>query len=873
MTNDELERLQDPSKAWKQWGPYLSERQWGTVREDYSPDGSAWQHSTHETARSKAWRWGEEGLAGLCDDQQLLCFALALWNGQDPCLKERLFGLAGPEGNHGEDVKEYYFYLDNTPTHSWMQMLYKYPQQGFPYAQLAEENRKRSKLDPEFELVDTGIFDQQRYFDVFAEYAKADAEDLLICIRVENRSAESAQLHVLPTFWFRNTWSWGLDPYKPELALAEDGSLRVSHRLLPEYYAYAEGDPQWVFCENESNRTRLYGQPNSGNPKDGINDWLIHGKGSINAQPVGSKASAVYALSLGPGESRRLRLRLRRGRHEAPFRDFDALFEQRRQEADAFYDALQAGVSHPDARLVQRQAFAGMLWTKQFYYFDIPQWLKGDPSFPPPPPQRLRGRNREWTHLNNADIISMPDKWEYPWYAAWDLAFHCLPLALLDAQFAKQQLLLFTREWYMHPNGQLPAYEWNFSDVNPPVHAWAAWKVYWIDKRRNGKADRPFLEEIFQKLLLNFTWWVNRKDQEGNNVFAGGFLGLDNIGVFDRSNELPTGGFLEQADGTSWMAMYSLNMMRIALELAEENPVYQSLATKFFEHFLYIAGAMTHIGGTGMSLWDEEDAFFYDVLNLPDQRKIPLRIQSLVGLIPLFAVEVLDHEVLEKNPEFTRRMEWFLSYRPDLASLVSRWQEMGKKDTHLLSLLRGRRMKALLRRALDESAFLSDYGVRSLSKQHEQQPFRFQFGGKSFEVRYRPAESDSRMFGGNSNWRGPVWMPVNYLLIESLRRFHRYYGDDFLVEYPQGSGQKLTLSQIADELARRLVRLFLRRPDGRRPVMGKHPLFQEDPHFRDYVLFYEYFHGDDGRGVGASHQTGWTGLVANLIMDVGLTEV
>ncbi|TAE50544.1 MAG: glucosidase [Bacteroidetes bacterium] len=859
-----IEEANSGRKPWRNWGPYLSDRQWGTVREDYSADGNAWAYAPHDHARSKAWRWGEEGIGGISDEGQRLCFAPAFWNGKDPILKERIFGLAGPEGNHGEDVKEYYYYLDNTPSHAWMQMLYKYPQAPFPYEQLVRESRKRSKLDPEYELIDTGVFEEGRYFDIFIEYAKADAGDILIRIRIENRGADAAKLWVLPTLWFRNTWSWGTDSYKPEISQTPEG-ISLVHRELPEMFLYADGNPEWAFCENETNTLRLYGQPMSGSAKDGINNWLIGGENSLNPEARGTKASAVYPLTIAGNGSATLRLRLCEGALQAPFGNFDAVMARRKQEADDFYARIQTHVSGTDERMVHRQALAGMLWSKQYYFYDISQWLSGDPAFPPPPASRKQGRNHGWQHLNNADIISMPDKWEYPWYAAWDLAFHCLPLALVDAHFAKQQLLLLTREWYMHPNGQLPAYEWNFSDVNPPVHAWAAWKVYWIDKRRNGKGDRAFLEEIFQKMLLNFTWWVNRKDHEGNNVFEGGFLGLDNIGVFDRSSPLPTGGRLEQADATSWMAMYSLNMMRTALELAMENPVYQSLATKFFEHFLYIAASMANVGGAGISLWDPQDKFFYDVLNLPDNQKIPLRIQSLVGLIPLFAVEVLDDEILKANPEFTRRMEWFLSYRPDLASLVSRWKEMGKHDTHLLSLLRGHRMKALLSRMLDESSFLSEFGIRSLSKVHEKKPYAFYVGDTPFRVAYRPAESDSHMFGGNSNWRGPIWFPVNYLLIGSLRRFYRYYGDDFLVEYPTGSGRSYTLAEIADELSRRLTRIFLRDDKGQRPVYGEHPVFQQDPWFRDYLLFYEYFHGDNGRGAGASHQTGWTGLVANLL--------
>ncbi|GAB4415500.1 MAG: glucosidase [Bacteroidia bacterium] len=867
--NTEHKRLESHRRGdapWKKWGPYLSERQWGTVREDYSADGNAWQATPHDHARSKAYRWGEEGLAGISDDQQRICFALALWNGCDPILKERLFGLTGPEGNHGEDVKEYYYYLDSTPTHSWMQMLYKYPQQAFPYDRLVAENRRRNKHTPEFELCDTGVFDQNRYFDVFVSYAKAAPEDLLICIEVHNRGPETAALHLLPTLWFRNTWAWGYDDYRPQLEAIGQETIRVRHRDFQLMHLYCEQPDALLFCDNETNCERLYNEPGTGYYKDGIHDHLLAGRPMVNPDRQGTKASAHYCRNIAPGQPLVIRLRLGPAGMKQPFADFDAIFAGRQGEADAFYAQLQAGIDDDDHRRIQRQAFAGMLWSKQYYYLDIPQWLSGDPGQPPPPPGRHR--NREWPHLNNADIISMPDKWEYPWYAAWDLAFHCVPLVKVDPDFAKEQLMLFTREWYMHPNGQLPAYEWKFSDVNPPVHAWAAWKVYQLEQQYHGRKDRAFLEEIFHKLLLNFTWWVNRKDHEGNNIFQGGFLGLDNIGVFDRSAELPTGGYLEQADATSWMAMYSLNLLRIALELAQENPVYQGVATKFFEHFLYIAGAMVNLGSQGISLWDEEDEFFYDVLNLPSDKKIRLKVRSLVGLIPLFAVEVLDHALLETVPDFTRRMDWFLNYRPDLAGLVSRWREFGRRDTHLLSLLRGHRMKCLLRRMLDETEFLSDYGVRGLSKQHQAKPYTFHVNGHGFTVAYTPAESDTMMFGGNSNWRGPVWFPVNYLLIESMRSFHRYYGDDFKIEYPSHSGQYYTIRAVADELARRLLGIFARDATGRRPVFGDSALFQDDPHFRDYLLFYEYFHGDNGRGVGASHQTGWTGLVASLIAEL-----
>lgn len=863
--NIEQQRLQDIS--WKKWGPYLSERQWGTVREDYSANGDAWQYTTHDMARSKAWRWGEDGLAGICDDRQLLCFAIALWNGKDPILKERLFGLTNSEGNHGEDVKELYYYLDATPTHSYMQMLYKYPQQEFPYSRLVEENRRRGKMEPEFELLDTGVFDEDEYFDVFVTYAKATPEDVLINITLHNRSKTEANIEVLPTLWFRNTWTWGYGERPPLLYEKEQGLIAASHSVLGNYYLHCENAPALLFCENETNTTRLYRFENGKSYyKDGIHDHVVKGMASVNPLRKGTKAAAHYKVSIQAGASLTLRLRLETKGNGHPFDDFDQIFATRLQEADAFYAELQKGIRHDDEKRVQRQALAGMLWNKQFYYYDIAQWLHGDPAGPPPPAQRLKGRNHEWKHLNNADIISMPDKWEYPWYAAWDLAFHCIPYALIDPAFAKQQLLLLTREWYMHPNGQLPAYEWNFSDVNPPVHAWVAWKLYQADKKnRNGQPDLPFLEAIFHKLLLNFTWWVNRKDRANNNIFEGGFLGLDNIGVFNRDAPLPTGGYIEQADGTSWMAMYALSMLCISLELSNYNKVYTDLAGKFFEHFLYIAGAMSLMGEDSNGLWDDADEFFYDQIRLPNSQVIRLKIRSMVGLIPLFAVAVLENEMLAKHPEFSSRMDWFLRHRPDLAGLVSRWYEKGKEEKRLLSLLRGHRIKRILARLLDENEFLSDYGVRSLSKIYEQHPYEFPVNGGILRVAYTPAESTSNMFGGNSNWRGPIWLPVNYLIIESLEEFYCYYGDDFKVECPTGSGQYRTLHEVAAELLQRLTKLFLRNERGVRPVFGHFDKLQSDPHFRDYLLFHEYFHGDEGRGLGASHQTGWTGLIAQLL--------
>jgi hypothetical protein len=846
----------------------LSERQWGTVREDYSPGGTAWDYFPHDHARSRAYRWGEDGIGGYSDDQQLLCLGLALWNGRDPILKERLFGLTNAEGNHGEDVKEIYYYLDATPTHSYLKMLYKYPQREFPYAWLVEENRRRGKDQSEFELMDTGVFDDDRYFDVFVEYAKAGPNDTLMLVTAHNRGPEAATVHVLPQLWFRNTWSWDGNNPRPKLRSIDGGTVRAFHSTLGEYTLYADGKPRWLFCENESNARRLWGgEGGTAYSKDAFHEYVVAGSAdAVNPSPEGTKTGALYALDVPARGSVQVRLRLSDDSNPRPFAEFDKVFAARRREADEFHSELQKDITDADARSVQRQALAGMIWSKQFFHYDVAKWLHGDASQPPPPANRHDGRNREWEHLNNAEIISMPDKWEYPWYAAWDLAFHCVPLALIDAEFAKSQLVMLTREWYMHPNGQLPAYEWALSDVNPPVHAWATWRVFQMDRKQRGDAgDLAFLERVFHKLMLNFTWWVNRKDAEGRNIFQGGFLGLDNIGVFDRSAPLPTGGYINQADGTSWMAMYSLNLMRIALELATHNKVYEDIATKFFEHFLHIAAAMNNIGGHGISLWDEQDEFFYDILHTPDGRMTPLRVRSMVGLIPLFAVETLEPELLEKVPEFKRRLEWFLNYRPDLASLVSRWQEPGRGERRLLSLLRGHRMKRLIRRMLDETEFLSPYGVRAISRRHAVEPYVFPCNGSALAVRYEPGESTSGLFGGNSNWRGPIWFPVNFLLIESMQKFHHYYGDDFKVECPTGSGKLVTILDAADAISNRLCRLFLRDESGRRPVFGENQKLQTDAHFRDYVLFHEYFHGDTGRGVGASHQTGWTGIVAKLI--------
>ncbi|HVW63312.1 MAG TPA: hypothetical protein VHC48_24845 [Puia sp.] len=862
----EKERLKDAN--WKKWGPYLSERQWGTVREDYSVNGEPWIYTTHDMARSKAWRWGEDGLGGISDKQQVLCFCIGLWNEKDPIIKERLFGLSGYEGNHGEDVKELYYYLDSSPTHSYMKMLYKYPQDAFPYHRLVEENRRRTKNDPEFELMDTGIFDEDRYFDVFIEYAKADKEDILIRITVHNRGKEAVPIHVLPTIWFRNTWDWGYDDYKPTMMTSNEGDIIIEHRDLGEFTLSGEEPDTHLFCDNETNVDRLYGVPGTGYFKDGINEYIVGKKvNAINYQQ-GTKAAIHYQKTIPPGESVTVRLRLQGGCGFIPFSDFDGIFETRRIETDQFYDELQKEITNEDEKRVQRQAFAGMLWSKQLYYYNVHQWLTGDPRQPPPPSQRLMGRNHEWKHLNNRNIISMPDKWEYPWYAAWDLAFHCVALALIDPDFAKHQLLLLTHDWYMHPNGQLPAYEWAFSDTNPPVHAWAAYRVYELEKHANGgKGDIAFLETVFHKLLLNFTWWVNRKDQEGNNIFEGGFLGMDNIGVFDRSNtRLPFGGTLEQADGTSWMATYTLNLMRIALELSMYNPTYQDMANKFFEHFLHIASAIANMGEGSEGLWDEEDEFFYDTIRIPGEKPVRVRIRSAVGLAPLFAVEVIDDVILQALPEFAKRLNWLLDNRPDLAALVSRWHEKGSEEKHLLSLLRGHRVKRLLYRMLDETEFLSKYGVRALSKYHEEHPYELRLDGQVLQVKYVPGESDSNMFGGNSNWRGPIWMPLNFLIIESLQRFHHYYGDDFKVEYPTHSGRHHSLNEISIELTRRLAHIFLRDDKGRRAAFGDYEKMQHDPYFKDHILFFEYFNGDNGKGLGASHQTGWTGIISKLLM-------
>ncbi|HZT40850.1 MAG TPA: glucosidase [Chthonomonadaceae bacterium] len=893
MTEEERRLLQARNREadWKYWGPYLSERAWGTVREDYSPDGAAWDYLTHDQARSKAYRWNEDGLLGICDRQQHLCFALALWNGNDPILKERLFGLSGSEGNHGEDVKEYYFFLDSTPTHSYMKALYKYPQAAFPYGRLVEENRRRGRDQPEFELIDTCVFADNRYFDIFVEYAKVDPEDILIRITAVNRGPEAARLDLLPTLWFRNIWAWHEQAERPQIKRATGPGRRKGsgnpvviqadspHQGKHWLFCQAnEGEPELLFTNNESNYERLY-PPNGRNEtpyvKDGIDAYVVSGKtDAVNPQGVGTKFAARYKLNLQPGEEKVIRLRLSRqsAPSEALETPFEYIFDLRKREADAFYATVAPEEVSEDARNVQRQAFAGLLWSKQFYHYNVLKWLQGDPTQMPPPPQRWVGRNHNWKHLDNASVLSMPDSWEYPWYAAWDLAFHCISLALVDSDFAKNQLLLLLREWYMHPNGQLPAYEWAFGDVNPPVHAWAAMRVYQIERRLRGVGDRIFLERVFHKLLLNFTWWVNRKDAEGRNVFQGGFLGLDNIGLFDRSKPLPTGGHIDQSDGTSWMAMYCLNMLAIALELAREDDAYEDVATKFLEHFFYIAHAMNDrpsVRFDGTDMWDEDDGFYYDVLHLPDDSEMFLRVRSLVGLIPLLAVETLDPEVLEKLPDFRRRLEWFTTNRQDLCRNIASVMETGMGERRLFAVVPPDRLRAILAHMLDEAEFLAPTGIRSLSRFHKDQPFCLTHDGMTYQIDYEPAESTSGLFGGNSNWRGPVWFPINYLLIEALQKFDYYYGSELKVEYPTGSGKLMTLWDVSVELSRRLIHTFLREEDGRRPVFGSVEQFQTDPLWRDYIPFHEYFHGDTGAGLGASHQTGWTALVAKLIQQSG----
>ncbi|HYT34812.1 MAG TPA: hypothetical protein VEL69_07235 [Ktedonobacteraceae bacterium] len=878
MADAERNRLQEAREdrqPWYRWGPYLSERQWGTVREDYSPDGTAWDFFPHDHARSRVYRWGEDGLMGISDDKGLVCFALALWNEADPILKERLFGLTNSQGNHGEDVKEYYFFLDNTPTHSYMKALYKYPQRAYPYTDLVETNRNRGKEELEYELIDTGVFAEDRYFDVTVEYAKVDPLDLLIRVSVTNRGPEAAPLHLLPTLWFRNTWAWGYDDRRPQLTAvqADQGKsanedvrlVHAQHHELGECWLACEGTPGLLFTENETNAERLWGVGNRAPfVKDGMHDTVVNkAGGKVNPQGVGTKVAAHYPMVIEAGATETVMLRLSANQQSEPFSGAAELFTTRVGEADEFYGAISTAQTD-DERAVQRQALAGLLWSKQFFYYDIDKWLRGDPAGPPPPPQR--SRNKGWRHLSNYDIIIMPDTWEYPWYAAWDLAFHCIAMSLVDVEFAKNQLLLLLHEWYMHPNGQLPAYEWAFSDVNPPVHAYAAWHIYRQEKTSTGKGDTFFLERVFQKLLLNFTWWVNRKDAEENNIFEGGFLGLDNIGVFDRNMTLPDGMVLEQSDGTAWMGMFCVNMLAMALELARTDPVYEDMATKLFDHFMYIADALYGGGQSGLGLWNDEDGFFYDKLSLPDGRQMPLKVRSLVGLMPLLAIETFQTNLIEDF--LLERMRWFEENRPYMQRLITRWQDTRQrgqyKDHMLLAMVRGTDLQDLLKYMLDQTEFLSDYGIRAISKYHEAHPYELNMGYGDFSVNYEPGESTTGAFGGNSNWRGPIWFPINYLLVHALKRYNEFYGDETLVEYPTGSGKKLTFEQVADELSRRLTNIFLRDEQGRRAVFGTDMTFQNDPHWRDYIPFHEYFHGDTGRGVGASHQTGWTAVVANL---------
>jgi hypothetical protein len=863
-----LQEDKDLTKHWKKWGPYLTERQWGTVREDYSIDGAAWENVTHEDARSKAYRWGEEGIAGISDYKQKFCLAWGFWNGKDPFIKERLYGVTGNQGNHGEDVKEVYYYLDSTPTHSYMKMLYKYPQAEFPYLELLAENQKRGKKEREYELLDTGVFNEDRYFDIFIEYAKEDFEDIIAVATIHNRGPEEATIWVIPTFWFRKTWFTGHEPFLPKITKASENSIKAFNPKSGNYSITFEGSPELKFCDNETNREKIYGIVNEKKYlKDAINDYVVDGDAKhLNPKQTGTKAAAIFKITIPAGESRQVKLRMQHELEENPLESLDENLEKRKKEADEFYDELQKEVVDEDLRNIQRQAYGGMMWSKQFYYYDVERWLEGDKGRFVPPVERKVGRNTGWKHLQNYDIISMPDKWEYPWYAAWDLAFHAIPIARIDPEFAKNQLLLLLSEWYMHPNGQIPAYEWNFSDVNPPVHAMAVQRVYQMDKKMNGGVgDQEFLERALHKLMLNFTWWVNQKDNDGKNIFEGGFLGLDNISLFDRSHAQKYHGKLEQADATSWMAMFSLNLLRISLDLCEFNTVYQFTATKFLEHFLYIAGAMSDISKEHISLWDEEDNFFYDVFHISGKEPEKMKVRSIVGLIPLFAVEPIREDLFAKLPQFKKRLDFFLREKPKLASLVSSWIQPGYDKRRLFSLLRGHRMKSVLHRMLDSDEFLSDYGIRSLSKYYEKNPYVMHIGGEDLSVKYTPGESETLMFGGNSNWRGPIWFPINFLIIESLRKFDFYYGGDFSIEYPTGSGKFMTMDIIAKELSLRCMKLFMKDENGHRPMYGTDMKFQEDPHFKDHLLFYEYFHGDSGRGLGASHQTGWTGLVAEMI--------
>jgi hypothetical protein len=898
--SDRLQEAREGKAAWKKWGPYLSERQWGTVREDYSESGDAWNYFSHDQARSRAYHWGEDGLAGFSDDKQQLCVALALWNGQDPILKERLFGLTNSEGNHGEDVKEYYFYLDSTPTHSYLKYLYKYPQRAYPYDEIVKKGRARGRQELEFELLDTGVFDDDRYFDVDVEYAKASPEDILIEITVSNRGPAAAPLHVLPTFWFRNTWSWGGNAERPvlrQVASSDQGSLvEALHPQLGARFIQGEGTATLLFTENETNTERLVRVSNrTPYVKDAINSYIVRGRrDAVNPQKQGSKAAFHYLVNVAPGESQTIRLRLSdaapaqrpsdRGKGNEAFNgeEFDAVMSLRRREADEFYGTVIPASLSADAANVMRQALAGMLWSKQFYYYDVDKWLE-ERGAHPYRPLRHAPRNEQWHHMSNADVISMPDKWEYPWYAAWDLAFHVLALTLVDEDFGKQQLDLMLRGNYLHPNGQLPAYEWNFGDVNPPVHAWSTIFTYRLDKMRHGSGDLEWLEGSFHKLMLNFTWWVNRKDRSGRNLFEGGFLGLDNIGVFDRSSPLPTGGYLEQADGTAWMALFCQNMLEIAIELALHKPTYVHMGHKFVEHFLWIASSMIH-AGDNVGMWDEEDGFFYDVLRLPNGQAQRLKVRSMVGLLPLCAVTVFEGELREKYPEIGQRFRSFLDARAELTASIHNPVKPGINGRLMASILDEERLRRVLARMLDENEFLSPYGIRSLSRYHAAHPFVFRVGNEEYRVPYLPGESDTGMFGGNSNWRGPIWMPVNGLIIRALLQYYTYYGDQLVVECPTGSGRLMNLYQVAEEIARRLGNIFLRDASGRRPAYGGTRKFQEDPYWRDHILFYEYFHGDNGAGLGASHQTGWTGIIARLmhlfasttaeqLLDLGRTSV
>ncbi len=876
-----LDETKSKNVPWRKWGPYLSERQWGTVREDYSEGGDAWNYFTHDQARSRAYRWGEDGLAGISDDQQRLCFALALWNGKDPILKERLFGLINSESNHGEDVKEYYFYLDSTPTHSYMKYLYKYPQAEFPYGDLVQTSRNRSRSEMEYELIDTGVFNDNRYFDVFVEYAKESPEDLLIQISVHNRGPEAAELHVLPTLWFRNDWSWNATGDRPLLrdvsTVPGRGVVEATDPKLGVLNFYSEGDSSFLFTENETNTQRIFGVANrTPYVKDGINNYVVHGQlDAVNPAKTGTKVAAHSRVTVQPGGVEVIRLRLRRpgastsgpqnGAPADPFGNrFNEVLQARRNDADDFYAGVIPRSLNDDAQLVMRQALAGMLWTKQFYHYDVDKWLEERGSDPFKEVRKAAPRNEHWHHMYNGDVISMPDKWEYPWYAAWDLAFHVIALTLVDPEFGKQQLRLMLRERYMHPNGQIPAYEWNFGDVNPPVHAWATIFTYRLEKGAKGEGDREWLKSSFQKLLLNFTWWVNRKDRSGRNVFEGGFLGLDNIGVFDRSAPLPTGGYLEQADGTAWMALFCQNMLEIAAELAMEDPEYADMAVKFLEHYLWIASAMGHMGGN-TSMWDEEDGFYYDVLRLPDGQAQRLKVRSMVGLLPLCAATTFEGQLLKKYPELAERVRWFLNSRPELSVSIHDPKKPGVAGRLLASILDEARLRRVLSKLLDENEFLSEFGIRSLSRYHADHPYVTQAGGQEYRVSYLPAESDSGMFGGNSNWRGPIWMPVNTLIIRALMQYYGYYGNDFTVECPTGSGKQMNLFQVAEEITRRLANMFLKDKNGHRPVFGGNQKFQEDPYWRDCLQFFEYFHGDNGAGLGASHQTGWTGTIARLM--------